>query len=110
MRHLMNLEQGPFNQIKNGIKTIESRLYDDKRKAIALGDEIEFTSRETKECVTVRVTGFTVKENFRALTDAFPPESFGERSREEALVHLAKYYTKADEERYGVIGIHIATR
>lgn len=32
MQHKMKLLESPFNRIKNGTKTIEFRLYDDKRK------------------------------------------------------------------------------
>ena len=32
MIHKMKLNESPFERIKNGTKTIEFRLYDDKRK------------------------------------------------------------------------------
>ena len=34
MKHEMKLNNGPFEQIKNGTKTIELRLYDEKRKLL----------------------------------------------------------------------------
>ena len=40
----MNLQDAPFNLIKSGLKKIELRLYDDKRKLISVGDEIEFSN------------------------------------------------------------------
>jgi ASC-1-like (ASCH) protein len=45
MKHEMRLHDGPFKLIKAGSKTIELRLYDEKRQEIKVGDEIEFTSR-----------------------------------------------------------------
>ena len=42
MKHIMNLNDTPYNMIKSGRKTIELRLYDEKRRMISIGDEIEF--------------------------------------------------------------------
>lgn len=38
----MKLNESPFERIKNGTKTIEFRLYDEKRQQIKIGDQIEF--------------------------------------------------------------------
>lgn len=43
MIHKMKLNESPFERIKNGTKTIEFRLYDEKRKKIKIGDKIEFS-------------------------------------------------------------------
>ena len=43
MKHKMKLNNDPFNSIKNGFKTIELRLYDEKRQRIKIGDKIEFS-------------------------------------------------------------------
>lgn len=37
------MNDSPFERIKNGTKTIEFRLYDEKRKQIKVGDKIEFS-------------------------------------------------------------------
>ena len=42
MQHTMRLNKEPFEMIKSGMKTIELRLYDEKRKLLRIGDEIEF--------------------------------------------------------------------
>ena len=39
MLHKMKLKESPFERIKNGTKTIEFRLYDEKRSKIKIGDE-----------------------------------------------------------------------
>lgn len=38
MKFHMKLLKEPFDNIKNGTKTIEFRLYDEKRKQIKIGD------------------------------------------------------------------------
>ena len=47
MVHEMRLNDEPFQAIKDGTKTIEMRLYDEKRRMIQVGDVIRFTNRET---------------------------------------------------------------
>ena len=42
MVYKMKLNESPFEKIKNGIKTVEFRLYDKKRQQIKIGDQIEF--------------------------------------------------------------------
>ena len=42
MIHNMKLNESPFERIKNGTKTIEFRLYDEKRRQIKIGDKIVF--------------------------------------------------------------------
>ena len=55
MNHEMRLHDEPFKLIKAGTKTIELRLYDEKRQEIKVGDEIEFTSRATGEKQVTKV-------------------------------------------------------
>lgn len=38
MLHTMFLNEKPFDQIKNKSKTFEIRLYDEKRRALNIGD------------------------------------------------------------------------
>lgn len=55
MKHKMNLNEGPFNRIKNGTKTVELRLNDEKRRTLRENDLIEFTNRMTFDTITVEV-------------------------------------------------------
>ena len=47
--HQLQLATVPFDAITSGVKTIESRLYDEKRQTIQLGDTIIFTNRENTD-------------------------------------------------------------
>ena len=49
MTHSMQLTPSPFQMIKEGTKTIELRLFDEKRRKIQIGDIIEFSNTETGE-------------------------------------------------------------
>ena len=46
MRHEMTLFPRPYASIASGQKTIELRLYDEKRQSIHIGDQIRFTNTE----------------------------------------------------------------
>ena len=66
--HHLQLATIPFKAITSGVKTIESRLYDEKRQAIQLGDTIIFTNRENiNQTVPVEVIGLLRYETFHDL-------------------------------------------
>jgi len=105
MIHEMKLLKEPFNNIKNGTKTVEFRLYDEKRKKIRIGDKIIFYKLpELKEKLIVKVLDLYKEPNFEEL---FKNVFY---SQEEIDRHIKKIYTiysKEQEEKYGVLGIKI---
>jgi len=110
MTHEMKLNSSPFDLIKNGIKTIEVRLYDKKREAINLGDKIIFSKLpEQTNTLTVIVEGILIYTNFESLFLDFPAESFGAKgwTAKEQADNMNTYYTKEDEESLGIVGIKI---
>ena len=46
MLHEMTIFPRPYASISSGQKTIELRLYDEKRQSIHIGDQIRFTNTE----------------------------------------------------------------
>ncbi len=52
MKYHMNLWNDSFQAIKEGWKTIEMRLNDEKRSIILIDDLIEFTNTKTNEVMT----------------------------------------------------------
>ena len=53
MRHEMTLFPKPYASIASGQKTIELRLYDEKRQSIHIGDQIRFTNTEDASQTTL---------------------------------------------------------
>ena len=53
MIHQMNLWDDSFQAIKEGWKTIEMRLNDEKRSLIKINDKIEFTNNKTNETIII---------------------------------------------------------
>lgn len=109
MKHVMKLAPVPFEKIKNGTKTIESRLYDEKRRQIKIGDSIEFVrSDDEGNRVTATVLALNRFKNFEGLLSAFPAADFGGDSKNDLIAELRQFYSPEDEEKFGVIGIKIS--
>ena len=103
----MKLNGFAFSLIRDGKKTIETRLYDEKRRDISIGDSIEFSNLDDPDQkLTVRVLALLHFKTFSDLFDAFPAEKFGGKDKED-LMGIYKYYSKEDEEKFTVLGIMI---
>ncbi len=106
--HEMKLNAAPFENIKNGSKTIELRLYDEKRRKIAVGDRINFRLTDGTEELTVRVTKLFTFNNFAELYKNLPLERCGYDDVKNAKPEdMEKYYSKDEQKKYGVVGIQI---
>lgn len=103
MIYRMKLQNEPFKQIKKGIKKIEIRLNDEKRKIFEINDYIEFTNITTLEIMFVKITNLYHFKNFEDLFNYFDNSILGCSSYEE----MYKYYSKEEEKKYGVLGIEI---
>ena len=68
MVHEMKLNDKAFNNIKNGIKKFELRLYDDRRKNINLGDTIIFHNlNNLDDTISVNVLALLRYPSFKDL-------------------------------------------
>lgn len=106
MVHHLKLATVPFNAIMDGSKTIESRLFDEKRQKIAVGDEIIFTNREDiAQTVKVKVINLHRAATFHELFTQFGPAKFGGESIKWLDEQINEFYTVADQEKYGTVGI-----
>lgn len=106
MIHKMKLKESPFERIKNGTKTIEFRLYDEKRRQIKIGDKIEFSKLpELQETILVDVIDLYREENFEKLFKKLYKDE-EEAKRKAGSMH--EYYTSDEEKEYGVVGIKIS--
>jgi ASC-1-like (ASCH) protein len=104
--HSLQLATIPFNAIATGQKVIESRLYDEKRQLIQIGDTIEFTNRELPDQkVRVRVVGLLRYETFHDLFSRNAPEKFGGESIEWLENQINEFYTIDEQRLNGVLGI-----
>ena len=105
----MKLYDGPFDQIKNGTKKIELRLFDEKRATINIGDTIVFHRvNYPDDIITTKVTGLLRYATFEDLLNDIDPELVAlSGSLSEKLEVIHRIYSWEREKEYGVLGIHI---
>lgn len=111
MTHQMNLHAAPFDMIECGIKTIELRLYDEKRRRIAVGDEIVFThSKDPSRTLLCRVKALHIFSSFKELYNTLPLLKCGYTEDDIATASPADmdlYYSKEQQAQNGVVGIEV---
>ena len=112
MTHTLNLHPQPFALIADGRKTIELRLYDEKRSQIQVGDTLVFVHTEDEsKTLTTKVTALYRFPDFAALYAALPLDKCGYLPEEMATASPADmnvYYSAERQAQYGVVGIEIA--
>lgn len=110
--HIMNLNPSPFEMIQEGNKTIELRLYDEKRKLISVGDVITFTnSADSDDTLCVKVIDLYIFNSFDELYKSVPLMECGytkENIDTASPCDMEKYYSKEMQQRYGVVAIKIS--
>lgn len=111
MEHEMRLNPAPFRMIKSGEKTIELRLFDEKRRRISVRDTITFTETDTGEKLCVTVTALHVFPSFDELYRTLPLKECGYTEAELKTAgpdDMLAYYSKEQQQKYGVVGIGVA--
>jgi ASC-1-like (ASCH) protein len=111
MRHEMRLNENPFQEIKSGLQKYESRLLDDKRRGINVGDTIIFSKRpDLTEKIEVKVVKVVRASNFEELfskispVDANYPLSF---TAKDCALNMLKYYSLEEQAKYGVVAFGV---
>lgn len=110
--HIMNLTPSPLKKIRSGDKTIELRLYDEKRQLISIGDTIAFINTENSDDIlNVTVEDLFVFKSFEELYRELPLLECGytENNIDTASPNdMEMYYSKEKQALYGVVGIKIS--
>lgn len=107
----MKLNPEPFEMIKCGKKTIELRLFDEKRQRIKVGDRIVFTETVTGEELNVKASKLHRFDSFEKLYKSLPLLKCGytEQTISDAKPSdMEEYYSAEEQKKYGVLGIEIS--
>lgn len=110
MEHAMNLHPGPYAMIATGQKTIELRLYDEKRQKIRIGDSILFTNTKTGEQIRATVVKLHRFDSFAELYQTLPLLQCGYTSEnvdKASPADMNAYYSPEQQSQYGVLGIEL---
>ena len=108
--HEMKLQPKYYDFILNGTKRIEVRLNDEKRRLIKIGDTIKFLKMpELTESFEVKVIDLLKYDTFTDMFKDYDISILADKSmtKEELLNVLEQFYTKEEQEKYGVLGIKI---
>ncbi len=105
MLHKMKLNENPFERIKNGTKTVEFRLFDEKRQKIKVGDKIEFSKLpDLQEKLLVDVVELYREDTFE---DLFRKLYSNEEEITRKTKAMYEIYSQEKEQQYGILGIRI---
>ena len=108
----MKLAPLPMQEIREGRKTIELRLYDEKRKQISVGDTIKFINTEdSTDTLCVTVVNLFVFTSFVELYKHLPLLKCGynhDNIKNASPDDMNIYYSKEKQSQYGVVGIQIS--
>ena len=111
MTHYLNLKARPFEAIREGRKTIELRLWDEKRQKIKTGDTLVFEEDGGEgRRISCRVLALHRFESFSELYATLPLDKCGYREEELAFAtyrDMEQYYPPEKQEKYGVVGIEL---
>ena len=109
MVHYLRLNKEPFDLIKSGAKTIEMRLYDEKRQQIKVGDNIVFSLRENEEVkISTKVVSLSIFKSFEELYSNFDKRVLGYKENESArYTDMEEFYSKEEQSMYGVVAIGV---
>ena len=108
MNYKYHLENGPFSKIASGNKTVEFRLYDEKRQLLKVGDTIEFENLADQQILKVKIVELHKKDSFAELIDYLKErqvEFLQDVSTEDMVEQLRRFYSEEKEKEYGVLGI-----
>ena len=110
--HRMHLDPEAYAAIENGKKTIELRLYDEKRRRIQAGDILRFESTADElDVLYARVEGMRFFASFDELYAALPLTACGytaEEAKTASPRDMDRYYSPEEQKRWGVVGIEIS--
>ena len=110
--HIMKLNPVPMKMFRDGQKTIELRLYDEKRRKIAVGDKIRFiNSSKFTDVLSVTVEELFVFSSFDELYKNLPLSECGytcDNIDKASPNDMELYYSNDEQLKYGVVGIRIS--
>ncbi len=110
--HRMRLDPDAFSKIEDGEKTIELRLYDEKRRRIQAGDVIRFESTDDEtDVLYAQVEGLRSFASFDELYAALPLTHCGytaEEAKTASPRDMDRYYSPEEQQKWGVVGIELS--
>ena len=108
MEMKIHLDSDIFEIVKKGSKDIEVRLNDEKRKKLQVGDTLIFFKRPLEdESITKKVKLLEYYNSFDEVVAHYDMERIYLKgcSKELYLKLMGRFYTKEEQDKYGVVAI-----
>ncbi len=108
--HTMSVHEKYYTLLKHGHKTIELRLFDNKRKSIKIGDIIKFCNiSDNTDNFQAIVVHLYKAENFEKLCDIIDSAKAGFDNKDILIQVMQEFYPLDKQNEVGVIGIEVIT-
>lgn len=108
MEMKVHLHSDVFDIVNNGIKDIEVRVNDEKRRKLRIGDELIFLRRPLEDdAIRARVVGLDYYDSFSDLIKNYSMERvyLPNYTEDMWLKEMARFYTEEEQNKYGVVAI-----
>lgn len=108
MEMTVHLHKEVFDIVSEGVKDVEVRLNDEKRRQLKVGDKLIFISRGNyTDQITATVKKLVYFKDFIEVTKAYEMKRIylEDTTLEEYLELMNKFYSKEEQKKYGVVAI-----
>lgn len=104
----VHLHPEVFDIVNDGIKNVEIRVNDEKRRKLKIGDKLLFLKRpDDVEKIYAVVKNLVYFNNFSEVVDKYPMERLylSDISKDEYISLMKKFYNDEEVAKYGVVAI-----
>ncbi len=106
--HTMKVEKEFFRLLISGLKKVEGRLYDDKRRSFKEGDYIKLVTNDGDEAYFLLVA-IEVYSSFKEMLKTVGLKNVlpNVRNIQEGISVYRRFYSEDEEKRYGVCALYL---
>ena len=108
MEMVVHLDNDVVEIVRKGIKDVEVRVNDEKRRQLKVGDTLVFLKRPLDdEEIRAKVTFLDYYDNFNELVKHYEMKRlYLESYTKEMWIHeMERFYTEEEQTKYGVVAI-----
>lgn len=108
MEMKVHLHPDVFEIVKKGVKDVEVRINDEKRRQLNVGDTLVFLKRPLEEEeIRAKVVGLEYYDSFENLVEHYEMKRLYLEgyTKEMYLNEMARFYTREEQEKMGVVAI-----
>ena len=108
MEMIVHLHPDVFEIVQKGVKDIEVRVNDEKRRKLKVGDTLIFLKRPLEdEKIVKKVKALEYYDDFKELVKHYDMKRIylENYTSEEYLKEMARFYTQEEQDEFGVVAI-----